>query len=178
MRQASILLSLLFSMNAFAQSDISELPTYICDSGDCSVKQLQILKKFEKATSAKINSQNVYSGECYHLSASNDANQVQYGMAYIVPKNGDLFWDGQFSFFYENNPYKDLSAATAREKFGNIEENEKNKFSILKDYLFINYGDEENFTRYWMRTNSDQSHLFVLGYWGIDHRVLCDFSKN
>lgn len=173
-----VILALLFTLNLYAESDISELPTFICDSGDCGPAQTKILNNFLKASLVKIKSEKVYSGECYHLSETTDTNKIQYGVAYFVPQGKDLYWDGVFSFFYETNPFKDLTIKGAQEKFGKVTDNEVNKFTKLRDYLFINYGDEEHFTRYWMRTNKDQSQLYILGYWGIDHRILCQYQNN
>lgn len=173
----SFLMLLIFSF-AIADSNINEIPSYICDEVKCSKYQKEILASFLDSSNFEVNTPNVFSGKCYHLSNEYDGTFAHYGVAYIAKKADNFFWGSEFAFFYDKNPYASMKVSDAVTKFGDITGNDYNQFEVADNALFKNYGNDQSFTRYWIRTNKLKSKLYLISMWGINHRVFCELKKN
>ncbi len=170
--------TLIASAYSYSFDEISSLPSFFCDEVGCSQYQTKILEQFLKSKKNTVEKEAVYSGKCYHLGQNYDGQYAHHAVIYIVPSQNEMFWSGTFSFFNESNPYRKVTVEEARKQFGEIEKDPYHQFEKKVDYLFKNFGDEEKFFRYWMRLSDNQKHLYVLGFWGLDHRVACDILLN
>lgn len=117
----------------------------------------------------------VYSGECRHLSPDYSQEKAHYGMVFLEKREGEtlLHFNGQFGFFYDENPWKDWDVARAR-----AETAEPFKYpvssldprytvaNVARDYPDVAY-------QYWLSEDPGKRELYVIGAWGTQRRVYC-----
>lgn len=169
---------LLVALNTFAQSHSPEAPLGLCSNPTqkCTARQLEILKQFETAPHAPAlpATHSLYQGSCYMISSIYGAEQEHFGFVYIRSQaNGTWDHNGQFGFFYPQNPYKQMTTAQAAAKFPEASKHTVQERST--DWLVEI--DTKNNWRYFAR-QSDQGKLILIGQWGIYDAVLCEMEEN
>lgn len=166
------------STNAFAQNQSPTVPNGLCSNPTqkCTARQLDILKQFDSATQAPALpvQHSLYQGSCFMISSTYGAEQEHFGFIY-VRSQPDGTWDhnGQFGFFYPQNPYKQMTAEQAAAKFPTAS---KYKVDARSTDWLVEI-DTKNNWRYFAR-QTDEGKLILIGQWGIYDAILCEMEEN
>lgn len=175
---AICLLGLFVSSNLWAQSQVPKAPTGLCLNPrvPCSPRQLEILEQFDKSNSAPAvpNVHALYQGGCFMISGTYSADHEHFGYIYVRDDgNGALGFNGQFGFFYPENPYADLTASEAANRFPNPS---KNTVSPRTTDWLVEIDTVQNW-RYFARKIAN-GHLALIGLWGNNDSIICEMSEN
>jgi hypothetical protein len=154
------------------------LPTGVCSEDFCGPFQEEIWNRFQTFSGIDHErSPGVYAGVCFHNTPSLNGDRVHYGAILIEKTKDGLFFDGRFSFFTENNPYADLSAEDARERFDGLFD-PTHELDLNPTFAFVNLEDRFVSRRYWFRQDGNKNRLALVGYFGPLHTILCDLRRN
>ena len=149
------------------------LPTNVCVDF-CGPAQQDIWNRFENATGLKLLLiPSVYSGTCYHKSPAYDPHTPQFGGLLLDKVNGQVIFDGKFSFYKQEHPYAHLSVETARERFPELRE-----VALFDGFAYAEASDPLKPFRYWFRQDADSDGLLVVGYFGYRHTILCALDRH
>lgn len=150
------------SLNLFAQVENPE--TFCEDSGLCSEKMIQMTEEFKKNKSIDFLSTELtgYSGECYHLSNSDDPEQKQHAAFVFEKRNQSYFADGEFAFFYEENPYLNLTTEEFRKKLLSSEDRFR-PIEVQENQAVLGIDFDSADLKYWFRSSEDQKNLNLIG---------------
>lgn len=149
----------------------------------CQTPSLRIWHQFCESTGlAARPAFGVYSGTCYHEAPNRDPYYPHHGVVLIDNVNGRRHFGGEFSFFAEENPYKDLDVATAKTKMPwfyaddhEITWNKDHERILLNPEL----GTQDHINYFVRKSMEDKKTLLLVGYWkGPGHRVFCALKMN
>lgn len=149
----------------------------------CQTPALKIWHKFcESAGHAARPVSGVYSGICFHEADNRDPFYPHHGVVLIDNVNGKRHFGGEFSFFAETNPYRELDVKAARTRMpwfyaADHEIRWKNDHARIllnperESYEHVNY--------FIKKGHEDNDMLLLIGYWkGAAYRVFCELRMN
>lgn len=149
----------------------------------CKTPSLKIWDKYCESTGiADMPIPGVYSGTCFHEADNRDPFYPHHGVVLIDKVDGKLHFGGAFSFFAEENPYKDLDVAAAKTRMPWFSA-EDHEIKWNNDYARILLNPEletYDHVNYFLRkSHEDNDKLLLVGYWkGAAHRVFCELKMN
>jgi hypothetical protein len=160
--------------HGFAIGSTLGLPTNVCTGSFCGLAQQQIWNRFTTATGLDVGLiPSVYSGNCYHNTPMLDPHLRHFGGLLIDKLDGQVFFDGRFSFYEDKQPYAHLNVETARLRFGARYE------VILRDeFAYAEASDSLKPFRYWFRQDTGSDGLLLVGYFGYQHTILCTLDRH
>lgn len=178
-----ILLTLILNFTAFAgfAPDSQDL----CKGVACTAKMKEINKVFtqDQGQFALPEGQaRVYSGSCYHLAASMEANHEHHGLVLFDPmKDESLGYSGIFSYFASLDPYKDLTVETARQY---VSERGGQTHSVVlqpsRAHVVRKYGNLGQIED-WFRTDESGENLYQVSHWNLttdQQRSFCHLKRH
>lgn len=172
-------LLLLASARSNAQVQFSEdpglTPNPCYNLQNCSLEQRDIWAEYTRALPLKNKAaqEAVFTGECFHSSDQFENNVRHYGLAYLKPTPKGLHYAGRFSFFYTADPYAEIDLEQARLEFPEIEQ-KRFRLQQSEDFSFIDFNPSQTpIWQYYLRLSEDEQNLFVIGFWGTSHQLLC-----
>jgi hypothetical protein len=166
-----ILLSLL------AQLSLAGFPAEVCNSDVCSSQQQEILAEMLRAKRniSSFKTPSFYSGPCFWRGLY-DPTVEHHGGFLIYAKEGEMYQTGRFSFFADQNPYRDYSIEEAIEAIGL---SAKRPVEHHKDYTYHDaLPGSDNPVWYWSRSSSDSQYLYLMAFWGNNHLALCKLERH
>lgn len=138
-------------------------PENFCTAQACSLPMRQISDAYKVGTLPPLNiDPKAYSGACYHLNPSYNAEDQHYGVtSFEVRNNGQVLINGFFGFFYQNDPYEHSRASE-------IVSDLNRKYAPSQGLLFANHIESRFWSEtaqitYWYRTSQDQTTLLLIG---------------
>ncbi len=150
------------------------LPTNVCTGSFCGVVQQEIWNRFQNATGLDVRLiPSVYSGNCYHNSPMLDPHLRHFGGLLIDKLDGQVFFDGRFSFYEEKQPYAHLSVETARVRFAAHRD-----VTLGDEFAYAEASDSLKPFRYWFRQDARGDGLLLVGYFGYQHTILCTLDRH
>ena len=156
-------LALAFTSSAFADQGSSVDPSQFCDGGGCSTPMIAIAKAYGEGF-ADFAQKDIsgFSGKCFHLDNIYDPNYAHYGAFTFAHEKNQLFINGMFGFFYEEDPYSGLSAVDLRSA---LEKNgSKGTAGVVRaDHIELAYIEPSSEIRYWYRSDKIKKTLYVIG---------------
>ncbi len=178
MRHGTILFLLLTLAGTASAANEFGLPTNVCYEEFCGPSQQRIWNGFKSSYGLDRElSPGFYSGVCFHNSPILNGDRAHHG-GILIEKSGDgLFFDGRFSFFTERNPYIHLSMNSARKRFDKLLD-PSHELKIKRTFAYISLEDKFVSRRYWFRQDKLNGRLFLVGYFGPLHTILCDLKRN
>jgi hypothetical protein len=156
-------LSILLGLLLFCQLSWSLDPSTFCDANaDCTQDMKNVVEAYKQGNSSFANlNLSAYSGDCWHLNFQYDANHTHHG-AFAFEKNGKvLMTSGVFSFFWEQDPYANLTAEELKTKLQNM--GSPAAINTELDPLTLEYLYPETEIVYWFRSSADSKQLTVIG---------------
>ncbi len=158
-------------------------PTLFCHERPCSAEMIEVSERFSNGTLNFLNSDlSAYSGACFHLDPNYDSRKAHYGvMAFQKSATNQIWINGFFGFFYDEDPYLNQSAEEISLdllKYGKPD----NGF-LADDSIQLQYQTESTLITYWYRSSSDGQNLFLIGQSvgasqrGWENYVFCDLQK-
>jgi hypothetical protein len=151
-----------------------DLPTNVCLGQFCGPAQQEIWDRFEGGTGLNLRLvPSVYSGTCYHNSPAYNQHAPQFGGVLIDMSKGGVVFDGRFSFYDKQHPYKHLSVEAARKRFPKTR-----KLSLFDTFAYAEADNSLKPYRYWLRQDADNGSLLLVGYFGLRHTILCSLDRN
>jgi hypothetical protein len=159
-------------------SQNSPVPKGLCSNPSlpCSPRQLEILEKFEKSNTSPATPQthSLYQGGCYMISGTYGADHEHFGYIYVHDQgHGELGFNGQFGFFYPQNPYANLTPADGAERFPDPS---KNTVKVRATDWLVEIDAAQNW-RYFAR-QLENGNLALIGLWGRNDTVICEMTEN
>ncbi len=180
MRTPFLFLALCFGFYSSLSSAIEATQPFseTCPYLQCSEPMKRIENQFKLNQDVELSlGENVYSGECYHLSSSYDSRTLHYGLIFLSANGEHLRMNGLFGFFYPENPWIHWTPKDARKKFENSPSGELEHFGLHSAVNFAkNYPDVV--WQYWLSQNPVTKELAVIGIWGSGHRLFCSLQLN
>ena len=158
---------------------MEDQPDQFCSgNSDCSEKMIEIANLYKNGTNT-LSQQSLIgmSGACYHISSLYDKEHEHHG-AFVFERasNGAFETTGLFSFFAEEDPYKNLNAPQMKEWF--IRNNSRFTKAIENsEQVEIRYLTDESDIHYWFRGNNDNNVVTVIGRQFIQDYVGYIFCK-
>jgi hypothetical protein len=150
------------------------LPTNVCTGSFCGLVQQEIWNRFQTATGLDVGLiPSVYSGSCYHDSPMLDPHLRHFGGLLIDKLDGQVFFDGRFSFYEDKQPYAHLNVETARVRFG-----ARHGMTLLDEFAYAEASDSLKPFRYWFRRDAGGDGLLLVGYFGYQHTILCTLDRH
>jgi hypothetical protein len=150
------------------------LPTNVCLDRFCGPAQQEIWNRFEGGTGLNLRLvPSVYSGTCYHNSPAYNPHTPQFGGVLIDASEGRVVFDGKFSFYEQQHPYTHLSVDAARKLFP-----EARELSLFDTFAYAETANSLKPFRYWLRQDTDNDSLLLVGYFGYRHTILCALDRN
>lgn len=178
MKHASLLILFLTLAGIASAAPEPGLPTNVCYEEFCGPLQERIWSRFQSFSGLdQERTPGVYSGICFHNSPILDGNRAHYGAILIDKANDNLFFDGQFSFFTDNNPYAHLSVDKARERFDKAFD-PTHELEMSPTFAYVDLKDRFVSRRYWLRQDGISDRLVMVAYFGPLHTILCDMRRN
>ena len=150
------------------------LPMNVCSDPFCDPVQREIWNRFQNATGLKlVLVPSVYSGVCYHDSPSYNPHIPQFGGVLIDKSDGQVFFQGRFSFYKQTNPYANLSIKAARKRFP-----EQYEVILYDLFAYADPSDTQAPFCYWFRQEENTNDLLLVGYFGWNHTILCALDRH
>jgi hypothetical protein len=154
-------LILLTSLHLMAQEHTD--PSIFCDEiGFCTQSMLNITKGFKAGdTEFSKNKLSGFSGSCYYISPFYDQNHEHHGAFLFEKSPKALMATGIFSFFAEQDPYKEMNSVELKQWFIN----RNSRFSetiVTSNQVELRYLTEESDIHYWFRSSSDGKQIFII----------------
>ena len=87
--------------------------------------------------------------------------------------DGQVFFDGRFSFYEDKQPYAHLNVETARVRFG-----ARHGMTLLDEFAYAEASDSLKPFRYWFRRDAGGDGLLLVGYFGYQHTILCTLDRH
>ncbi len=150
-----------------------------CDSFLCSQPQQDISAQYESALPISPQSPpSLYSGNCFHTAFGYDNNDTHHAMVLLDRKDGATYFFGQFAMFNKADPYLSLNIDKARE-YLKVDYSPKHILTLNPTEGFIEFNPNmPPIWQYYVRTNSDESKLFLYGRWSLTHSLLCELKRH
>jgi hypothetical protein len=168
------LLLCLFLLGSLREGHAEGLPTNVCLDPFCGPDQQVIWNRFQDGTGLDLLLvPSVYSGTCYHNSPAYDPNAPQFVGVLIDELKGQVVFDGRFSFYQRQHPYAHLNVNAARERFAEVRE-----LALFDSFAYAEAVDSFKPFRYWLRQDTDNGDLLLVGYFGYSHTMLCALERN
>jgi len=150
------------------------LPTNVCLDPFCGPAQQVIWNRFQDGTGLDLLLvPSVYSGTCYHNSPAYDPDAPQFVGVLIDELKGQVVFDGRFSFYQRQHPYAHLNVKIARERFAEVRE-----LALFDSFAYAEAVDSLKPFRYWLRQDTNNGGLLLVGYFGYSHTMLCALERN
>lgn len=152
-------------------------PKNWCWNNSCSPAQERIWQEFEASRSAPDPSvwPAVMSGSCYH-SGGGYKNSDEHHGGFLVDVEADgLSFQGRFSFFAKENPYRGTTVEVAREQWKR--HGDTRRVETQSDYLFFDAAPRsEQKIWYWLRQGREPGQIFMATFYsGSSWRIaLCE----
>ena len=149
----------------------------------CQIPALKIWHKFCESTGLTAKpASGVYSGMCFHEADNRDPFYPHHGVVLIDKVDGKRHFGGEFAFFAEENPYKDLGIDAARKRMPWLYA-EDHEIKWNKNYARILLNPEmetsDHVNYFFKKSHEDNEMLLLIGYWkGAAYRVFCELKMN
>ena len=172
-------LLLLWLAVASGSAVAAQLPTSICTGKFCNLAQERMWDSFQSAGGLDMPLiPSVYSGICYHHSPYLDPDQINYAAVLIDDLDDRVGFDARFSFNQTDNPYRELNVTMAARRFARGMDGTR----ALELYPRHAYADLTGPLggpfRYWLRQHAQDQRLFLVGYFGFRHTILCELDRH
>jgi hypothetical protein len=154
---------------------LPEVPASFCSPMDdrCSAQARAITRSYFSGSMPRAEvDEMLFVGSCYFLNQNYDPAHEHYGYVYLQRKNGRYMFDATFSFYYQTNPYEDMTIEQARArapadtKQWIVEANNHWRADLEVDPPW----------QHFLRQNSSGS-IDMIGLWGIDAAMTCRLRK-
>ncbi len=156
----------------YGDGDGVGLPTNVCHDF-CGPRQAQIWSRFERGESPDFGGlPRVYAGFCHVLGSNVNPDREHHVGFMVADEGGHHKLYLRFSFFTAVQPYDELTAAQARERFVAP----VLPLSVHDGYAYAEIADRRFFARYWLRRDRDRTLL--ISYFGHRITILCDAGAN
>lgn len=145
-----------------------------CDSQwyDCSEASADIVKNYRAGQGVELNGDELlYAGSCYMVSRHYHKDHAHHGYFYFRKNAGAVDFFGLLSFFSEENPYENLTLEDARQLNPKASQYQ---IKISQSEWRVDTNIEPPW-QYFMRELN--SKLYVVGFWGYDDSINCEFTK-
>lgn len=115
----------------------------------------------------------VASGECFHLSDQYSPHVAHHGIVLLEEVAGETRMGARFGQFFPENPYRHWGLETARKELP-----AKYSLELTAEFAFSDMNPGQSpLWLYWVK-RAASGKIYVFGYWGVFHRVLCELSAN
>lgn len=153
-----------------------ELPTHLCSQG-CSPRMAEIVKGFESAEPlTPVTSARIHSGVCMHQVNELGPEDEHHGVIVLEKRDDDSHFNGQFSFYAKENPYKDWTIEEAARRLP-LKYNDLNKITFESDYAWLDYNPGSiPIWQYYLRQSGPT--VYLIGFWDTRHTVFCEMKEN
>lgn len=163
--------------SSFANAQEPQVPSSLCNPHyyQCTEKQIDFVKKFQEQGHSVTLPANagVYSGTCSVLGEQYDPAHEHHAYVFLKKVKNQYLMNGEFAFFYQENPYAQLTIAQAEKlTYGKVLPLARPREKDI--YVDI---DEASVYYYFIREITDSS-LSMIGYWGVNDIVLCSLNIN
>ena len=163
MEKNTILILVLF-VTGFSFRALSEDAATFCDETvECTPVMKNISKKYSAANTDFVNlKESAYSGACYHINQQYNSKTKHHG-AFAFEKSGSqILSGGVFAFFYDEDPYKNLSGHQLNEWL-KTNSSAFQAIAVSKAEAKLEYLNPNSNISYWFRSSADKNSLFVIG---------------
>ena len=164
---------MLFSFSSRAEL-LQEVPDYYCSDEfyNCGNETKAIVSEYFAANQVISSSEeSLYVGSCYMVSENYHNDKEHYGYLYFRPQNDGVGFFGSFAYFYESNPFSDLTV----EKAGGL--NPKNS-DYLVQFKNSHAQIDTNIDPPWQYFIREmQGSIKVIGYWGLNDSIVCRMNR-
>jgi hypothetical protein len=138
-------------------------PTTICNGGVCSEPMTNIVDGYSHGVAGFADqSLTGYSGKCFHLSNQFDPNYAHHGGFIFAKNENELGITGAFNFFYNEDPYQDMSAEQMQDYFvkggSKLSPGKETSTEVQLAHIY-----DETDIRYSYRSDDSKKNLFVIG---------------
>jgi hypothetical protein len=160
MKQILLLSLLLTCFQVLAQV---EDPATFCDENpQCTDRMREITQGYKMGSNQISNEQLVgFSGACYHLSSMYDSSHEHHGSFIFERTNEALMADGIFNFFFEADPYQNMSSIELKNWF--IQNGSRpSKATESESQVELQYLGDSSDYHYWFRNNKDLSKMYLI----------------
>lgn len=174
MKKIAILLLLLLSKSAYAEL-LNEVPADFCDPSAyaCSSHSKQTTADYFSGHAPSMKSDEVlFVGSCYILGEGYNPEQEQFAYVYLRKNNSKIDFYAAFSFFYETNPYENMTLLDARERNTNPAEEQ---ILDLNNHWVANL-DRDPPWQHFIR-ESDNGNFSMIGFWAAKISVTCQLRQ-
>ncbi|MGE3920938.1 MAG: hypothetical protein AB7F64_08445 [Gammaproteobacteria bacterium] len=119
----------------------------------------------------------VASGSCYHASIHYSSSKEHYGVIYLLNKEGsnEIYFNGSFGFFFDQNPYTEINTANAQQKFA---EPFKKSFIVEDGNFVADYSSADTLWMHFLRYNSNLARYYLISYFGVGHLMTCELTPH
>ena len=172
-----ILLTLLLPFSVRAEGS-SGLPVNVCSGDFCGPDQANLWQRFLNAAGLPARNNQallpgVYSGTCYYDSPMAPPDVPQYAVIFMDSLNGNIHFDGRFSFYKVENPFRRLTVSAAARRFP-----KRHRLIMDKGFARADASGPVQPFRYWMRLEEKTGSLMLVGYFGFRHTFLCGLDRH
>ncbi|MGD8492375.1 MAG: hypothetical protein PVH44_02140 [Desulfobacterales bacterium] len=150
---------------------------------DCQTPALKIWHTFcQSADHTAIPVSGVYSGICFHEADNRDPSYPHHGVVLFDKVDGKHHFGGEFSFFAERNPYRELDVKAARTRmpwFYAADHEIKWKNDHARILLNPEMETYDHVNYFLKKSPDNKDMLLLIGYWkGAAYRVFCELNRN
>lgn len=174
---SAVLLTAIVLLFSQLLSASPSLPMAPCNGRDCSTPMLSMVNNFYNGSVITGQLPVVASGSCYHASVHYSSSKEHYGVIYLLNKEGsnDIYFNGSFGFFFDQNPYADITTANAQQKFT---EPFKKSFVTENGNLVADYSTQDTLWIHFLRHNSINNRYYLISYFGVSHMMTCELTPH
>jgi hypothetical protein len=162
----------LLALTLSAQAQLEDDPSTFCakNGSHCTEKMRSITDQYNAGNSDFTKEDLIgFSGSCYHISETYDKNHEHHG-AFLFARdknNQTLATTGIFSFFAEQDPYKEMNSVELRDYF--VKTNSRFSKAIEKpNQVELQYLSERADLHYWFRTNPQTGKFLLIASQAIE----------
>ena len=153
----------------------SPIPTDPCKGlrKDCTEWMIKLHDDFLQAHDLQ-SRPGAYVGSCYYHANDYSNNHRHYAALLIdQDQEGQLYFNGAFSFFAPADRYKDWNLQTARDRISN-----PFKFPLTSygNHSMADYSPKEGLWKFWLSQNPENDEIYLISYWGFFQRGFCRFN--
>lgn len=139
---------------------------------DCTPWMKQLHSDFLSANDLVTKSE-AYRGKCYYH-AHNYRNDHEHYAALLIEtdEQGQVYFNGTFSFFAPSDRYNDWNLETARERISN-----PYRYPVVSygDHSMADFSPDGGIWKFWLSQNRDTDEIYLISYWGFFQRGFCRF---
>jgi hypothetical protein len=141
---------------------------------DCTDAQRETVSRFWQGITPTISAiESVYSGTCTMVSSSYDPAHVHFGYIDFRKQGTDYGFHGEFGYFYETNPYSNLTIAEAHKR---QPQDSPYILNFRENDIRIIVNESVQYQYFFRQTSPDQ--LVMIGLQGIYDSIICDLHLN